>query len=73
MRAGPDLDAAKARLATQLMIETNIDRARVALAGVASDLPLEQRVAALRAKAPFSIPEAIEAIQFIDHEDATHA
>ena len=55
------------------MIRTNIERARVALAGVAPALPLEERVAALRARASFSVPEAIEAIQFIEQEDANHA
>jgi len=73
MRPGPDLDAAKLRLDTALMIRTNIERARVALAGVAPELPLEERVAALRARASFSVPEAIEAIQFIEREDARHA
>lgn len=49
MRPGPDLDAAKMRFDAALMIRTNIERARVALAGVAPALPLEERVAALRA------------------------
>lgn len=73
MRPGPDLDAAKMRFDAALMIRTNIERARVALAGVAPALPLEERVAALRARASFSVPEAIEAIQFIEQEDANHA
>ena len=73
MRPGPDLDAAKVRLDTALMIRTNIDRARAALTGVAPDLPFEERVAALRARASFSVPEAIETIQFIELEDMRHA
>lgn len=69
MRPGPDLDTAKARLETALMIETGIARARPVLALAPPGLDLAAKVDFLRQRAAFSIPEAIEAIQFIERAD----